>query len=306
MKTVMFSKVERRVAQNASRQARRQLMLVPWDRFHKTYEEYVRWQAFALWARTVVESKGRAPAWLKTILRKRCPGFVEEANRSNQPELLAVQLLPWIQAQTFGFTRSGGWLDALVFYGFRDIRAQAYWTYWEHCICEWKEKEPASVPAFAEWRRSALNSKLQGDVSFAIVRKAVEKYIAFEAIAYWLRPLLGTPTIQLPANVILKLRQESPRLLEFVKREVSAANEGKSGRWQRLFRWGRDHVLTHAKSEGWLDQVLPQIEIHPRHVRLTKFSALWCKSWLENPELPYPSLRPWLRDAEGYVRASPK
>jgi len=304
MKTAKFSKLERRVGHIASRRARLQLMQVPWDRFHKAYEEYIRWQAFALWARAVVELEGCAPPWLKAILRKRCPGLAEEAARSSKPELLGFELLPWVHNQAFGFAKEEGWLDALVFYGFRDTRAQGYWTYWEHCESEWKKRQPASVPAFAEWRRSALNSKLQGDVSFAMVRKAVEKYIDFEAIAYWLRPLLAAPTIQLSANVILELDQESPGLLEFVSREASPANEGKSGSWQRLFSWGKEHVLTRAKSEGWLDRVLPQTEIHPRHVRLAKFSALCCKSWLENSELPYPSLRQWQRDAEGYVRTS--
>jgi len=304
MKTVKFSKLERRVGHIASQRARRQLMQVPWDRFHKAYEEYIRWQAFVLWARAIVELEGSAPSWLDAILRKRSPGFAEEAARPRKPELLGIQLLSWVHNQAFGFAKQEGWLDALIFYGFRDTRSQGYWAYWEHCENEWKERRPALSPTFVQWRRSALNWKLQGDVSCALVTKAVEKYIDFEAIAYWLRPLLGVPTIQLPANVILELGQESPGLLEFVSREVSAANEGKSGSWQRLFSWGKDHVLTRAKSEGWLDRVLPQTEIHPRHVRLAKFSALCCKSWLENSELPYPSLRQWRRDAEGYVRAS--
>jgi len=36
----------------------------------QAYEEYIRWQAFALWARAVVESEGCAPSWLKAILAK--------------------------------------------------------------------------------------------------------------------------------------------------------------------------------------------------------------------------------------------
>jgi len=51
MKTAKYSKLERRVGQITKRRARRQLMQVPWDRFHKAYEEYIRWQAFVLWAR---------------------------------------------------------------------------------------------------------------------------------------------------------------------------------------------------------------------------------------------------------------
>src|SRR6266446_9550616 len=235
MKTAKFTKLEKRVGHIASQRARRQLMQVPWDRFHRAYEEYIRWQAFALWVRAVVESEGRAHPWLKAILRKRCPGFAAEATRSNKPELLGLQLLSWVHNQAFGFAKEEGWLDALVFYGFRDARSQGYWTYWEHCESEWKKRRPASSPTFVQWRRSALNWKLQGDVSCALVTKAVEKYLDFEAFVYWLRPLFQTSKFQLPAHVALELGQECPGLLEFASREISAAYEYKSRSWQRLF-----------------------------------------------------------------------
>ena len=45
-----------------------------------------------------------------------------------------------------------------------------------------------------------------------------------------------------------------------------------------MFNWGKDHVLSQEKKEGWLRCVLRQAEIHPRHVRLAKFSALCSKS----------------------------
>src|SRR5260370_4540018 len=101
MKTAKFTKHEIRCGHIARRRARRQLMQVPWDRFHKAYEEYIRWQAFVLWARAVVESEGCAPPWLKTILRKRCPGFTEEVARSNKPELLGLHLLSLVHHQDF-------------------------------------------------------------------------------------------------------------------------------------------------------------------------------------------------------------
>jgi len=306
MTTAKFTKLERKVRDIAARRARRELMGVPWGRFYNAYEDYIRWQAFALWARAVGGVEGCAPPWLKAILRKRCPGLAEEAARSSKPELLGFELLPWVHNQAFGFAKEEGWLDALVFYGFRDTRAQGYWTYWEHCDSEWKRRRPAPFPTFVQWRRSALNSKLQADVSYAMVRKAVEKYIDFEAIAYWLRPLLGAPTIQLPANVVLELGQESPGLLEFVSREISAAYEHKSRSWQRLFNWGRDHILSRANKEGWLECVLRQVRIQPFHVRMVDYAALCCKSGLGNDALPYPCLRQWQRDMEGYVRESRK
>ena len=304
MKTAKFSKLEKRVGHIASRRARLQLMQVPWDRFHRAYEEYIDWQAFTLWARAVVESERRAPFWLKAILRERCPGFAAEAARSNKPELLGLQLLPWIHNQAFGFAKQKGWLDALVFYGFRDTRSQGYWAYWEHCESEWGKRRPAPFPTFARWRRSALSWKLRGDVSCAAVAKAVEKYLDFEVLVYWLRPLFRGANVQLPPHVSLEVRQESPSLLEFVNREISAPYEDKSRSWQRLFNWGRGHVLSHAEKDGSLDRVLHQAGIHPRHVRLVDYAALWCKSRRVNTALPYPHLRQWQRDMEGYVRSS--
>src|ERR1051325_3290216 len=291
MKIATFSKLERRVGHIASRRVRRPLMQVPWNRFHKAYEEYIRWQAFVLWARAVVELEGSAPSWLEAILRKRCPCFTQEVARSNKPELLSLQLLPWVHKQVFGFAKHEGWLDALVFYGFRDTRAQGYWAYWEHCETEWRRRRPASVPTLVQWRRSALNGKLHGDASFAVVAKAVEKFIDFEAVVFWLRPLYRGAKVQLPPHVVLELRQESSSLLEFASRETSGGYEDKSRSWQRLFNWRKGHVLSHAKKEGWLECVLRQAQIHPRHVRMADYAALWCKSRLGNSAPPYPSLR---------------
>lgn len=306
MKTAKFSKLETRVGHSASRQARRQLMQIPWDRFHKAYEEYIRWQAFTLWARAVVELEGSAPSWLKAILRKRCPCFTEEVARSNKPELLGLQLLPWVHNQVFRFAKEEGWLDALVFYGFRDTRAQGYWAYWEHCEAEWRRRRPASVPTLVQWRRSALNGKLHGDASFAVVAKAVEKFIDFEAVVYWLRPLFQTSKSQLPAHVAPGLGRERPGLLEFVSREISTDCDDRTKSWQRLFNWGKDHVLSPAKKQGWLDCVLRQVRIHPFHVRMADYAAICCKSRLGNTAPPYPSLGQWQTDMEGYVRASRK
>ena len=306
MKTAEFSKLERRVGHIASRQARLQLMQVPWDRFHRAYEEYIHWQAFTLWARAVVESEGCAPSWLKAILRKRCPGFVEETARSRKLELLGLRLLPWIHNQTFGFAKQEGWLDALVFNGFRDTRSQGYWAYWEHCETEWRKRRPASYPAFVQWMRSALSWKLQGDVSYAVVAKAVEKFIDFEALVYWLRPLFRGAKVLLPPHVTLELKQESPSLLEFVSRETLAADEDKSRSWQRLFNWGKDDVLSQAKKEGWLKFVLRQASIHPCHVRMRIYSAFWSRSRADNPVSPHPSFGEWRRAAESYVRTSQK
>ncbi len=305
MKTAKFSRLERSVGSIASRQARRQLMEVPWDRFHKAYEAYISWQAFALWARAVVDLEGSAPSWLKPILRKRCPGFAQEVDRSRKPELLGLNLLSWIHNQAFQLAKQEGWLDALVFYGFRDTRSQAYWTYWEHCDSEWPKRRPAPVPTLAQWTRSALNWKLQGKVGYTVAEKTVEKYIHFEGLVYWLRPIFQAAKVQLPAHVVVELRQQCPGLLEFMSKEISAHYESNSRDWQRLFKWGEDHVLSRAKKEGWLDCVLRQVSIHPRHVRMAGYARLWYESRADQPASSHPSFSEWRKDAERPLRSSP-
>jgi len=54
-----------------------------------------------------------------------------------------------------------------------------------------------------------LNSKLQGDISFAMVREAVEKYIDFEGQSPMVAPLLGVPR-PTAGHVILELGQDLP------------------------------------------------------------------------------------------------
>src|SRR6266436_7965438 len=164
MKAPKLTKFERRVRNMATRRARHQLMCVPWNRFHKAYEKYIRWQAFCLWVRAVVETEGHVSAWLEAVLRKRCPGFLEQRARSNEKRALDLQLRVWIDNQVFRSARDEGWLDALAFYGFRDARSQGNCAYWEHCENEWKKRRPTSFPTFGEWRRSALAWKLNGDV----------------------------------------------------------------------------------------------------------------------------------------------
>jgi len=290
----------------ASRRARRQLMCVPWGRFHIAYEEYIRWQGFALWVRAIVETEGHVPSWLEAVLRKRCPGFLEQRTRSNEKQALDLQLRTWIDSQIFRSAKDEGWLDALAFYGFRDARSQGNFAYWEHCENEWKKRRPTSFPTFAEWWRSALNWKIHGDVRCVSVTKAVEKYIDHQAFVYWLRPLFQAPKIQLPTHVVLELRKECPGLPEFVRTHTPAVQGDKSKRWSRLFNWGKDHFLSQPKKEGWHNCVLRQACIHPRHVRISDYALRCARSRLENPMSPHPPFAEWKRDAETYVRKSQK
>jgi hypothetical protein len=151
------TKLERRVQRIARRKATKQLMRVPWDRFHEAYEEYLRWEALALWVRAVVETEGSAPLWLAATLKKRCPLFIKNEAPLNEPWLFGFRFHEWIHNQIFGLAKQEGWLDALMFYGVRDLRSQNTWAYWEHCQQKWHRRRPASFPIFEEWLRLARN-----------------------------------------------------------------------------------------------------------------------------------------------------
>lgn len=286
----------------ASRRARRQLMRVPWNRFRKAYESYIRWQAFSFWVRAIVETEDHAPTWLGAALRKRCPGLLEQRSRSEKKHPLDLRLRAWIDNQIFRSARDEGWFDALAFYGFRDARSQGNFAFWEHCESEWRKRRPTSFPTFAEWWRSALAWKLNGRVRCVAVTKAVEKYIDHQAFVYWLRPLFQAPKIELPAHVALELEQRCPVLLEFVRACTPTVQCGKSMSWAGSVNWSEERSLESAKREGWLACVLSQARIHPRYVRMTDYALHCARSRLENPASPHPTFGEWQREAESYVR----
>ena len=151
-----------------------------------------------------------------------------------------------------------------------------------------------------------MNWKLHGDTRCCTVAKGVEKYLDFEALVYWLRPFFWTPTIQLPAQVVLEMEREWRGLHEFASTRSSAPYRGKLKSWESLFSWGKVHVLAQAKKEGWFDYVLCQILVHPLHVRMADYGELCFKSPVGKTALPYRSLRQWQSDMEVYVRATRK
>lgn len=42
---------------------------IPWQRLYEVRNQYIDWQEFNLWARSVLEVDGRVPDWLAEILQ---------------------------------------------------------------------------------------------------------------------------------------------------------------------------------------------------------------------------------------------
>ncbi len=284
----------------ACRRATSQLMRVRWDRFRKAHQEYLHWEAFALWVRAIVEAEGRAPSRLVAILKERCPGFIKSGALLNEPGLLAFHLHEWIHNQIFGHARQEGWLDALIFYGVRDLRTQGVWAYWEHCEREWNRRRPASYPSFEKWSNTAQNCELCERASVARVCEVVERYVDWQAFAFWLAPLLEANS-KLPNRIASGLESRCPGFLEFNNSRVLRNRKGKATARQRLMRWIEDHFFSEAKKEGWFDTVLQQARTHPRYVRMVEYWQRWSKSFSQNPTIPYASFGQWRRAADNYV-----
>ncbi len=300
-----FSKVELRAQALASRQAKKQLLQIPWNRFRKAYEEYPEWLGLSLWSRAVVTAKGHASSELLKTLRDRCPGLLESEEPIREPNLLAFHLLEWVHNTIFGYAKRQDWLDALTFYGVRHIRSRAAWAYWELCETEWSRVPPKAVPSFDEWQQRALGTKICGELTYSDVALAVENYIDWEATAQWARPLL-TAGIKLPTHVVVELQRRLSRAC-CRPRSTSRKNDGsRSINWQSAIRLAKQRVRHDAKAEGRPDGFMEWIRFHPRQVRLMVCGKLWTKEQPEKRVRCYPSFPQWNQTADQYTEAKPK
>lgn len=69
------------VQQQADEQANEEARRIPWRLLQAARSEYIAWQEFCFWARSVMESEGSMPSWLAAEIEDRCPGFLEDDSR---------------------------------------------------------------------------------------------------------------------------------------------------------------------------------------------------------------------------------
>lgn len=293
------AKLERCVERTARRRATNQLLRVPWDRFRRAHARYPRWLGFTLWTQAILEVEDRAPSCLVAAVKKRCPGIVNEARRI-EPGLLAFRLQERVHNQIFRKAKQGGWLDALIFFGIRDLRSQAIWAYWEHCEKAWERRRPRSYPTFEHWWRTARKWRFCQEASTAQITTALERYLELQAVAYWLDPLLQANR-ELPATVAAEFERRCPGLLDFSRSLALRQQDANSRLWQRLVGWIEDHYFAEPKKQGWLNIVVKQAHNDPRHVRMVEFWKLSGQNRPWNPAIAYPSFNQWRRAADSYV-----
>ena len=292
-----FSKSELKVRAIARRRANLQLLRVPWSRFQKAYEEYPRWQALALWIEAIIAARDSVPSWLKDDLRKHCPSFVEHEANSNEPKAMGLHLLEWAHNHKFGYAKQQGWLDALTFYGVRHPSSECAWKYWEQCERDWIENKSETFPSFDVWWRNAKKMKLCDKLSYRDLGRAIEKYLDWEALSLWLRPLLASD-VKLPKHVISELKRKCPGILAAQGGGTPRPNVENSEIWRNLLKWGRNHCRLQAGKQGHLD-LRQRAQSHPLHARLLFYAKHWARQQSRTSAQSYPSFRAWQQNAQG-------
>ena len=310
----------RRLQQLARERADSQARRIPWQQLQESRNQYIDWQEFYLWARSILDIENRIPDWLGGILNDQCPGFLqcEEALTAKAAIAtpLALRLEDWIDENIFGFAKEEGWFNAINYYAVRDPRYQRAEACWSECVETWKRAKPAQYPSFEDWkgiaaecdetskllaseRKARLSSKL---VSSDRLTEAVARYMEYEAIAYWARAALERCP-DLPTEVVSEIERRCPGFLDGSIKEwrEQEASRRASQRWQRLMLWIADHFFLDAKNEGWLDAILVQARSHPRAIRTMEYADHCDEVWSSQMPEPYPSFEDWRRDADAYV-----
>ena len=192
-------RLQRAARERADDQARR----IPWQRLYDVRNQYVDWQEFYLWVRSILEVQKEIPDWLKEVLNDRCRGFLQTEKeltpKATKDRPLPLRLEDWIDEHAFEFAKEEGWFNAITYYAVRDPRYQRAEVCWSECVRKWKKAKPRRYPTFDEWkdlaaqcdetahlvvreRKAKSSSKL---VSTDRLTEAVSRYIDWEAFAHW-------------------------------------------------------------------------------------------------------------------------
>jgi hypothetical protein len=309
-----ITRVQRLARERADEQARR----IPWQRLLHVRNEYIDWQEFYLWVRSILEVENRIPDWLVAILNTRNPGFLENEKKltpkaaKNRP--LPLRLEDWIDDQIFGFAQQEGWFNAITYYAVRDPRYRRAEVCWTECVEKWKKAKPVQYPTFDEWKAMAAKCddaahltprERKACASAKLVRSdplaaAVAQYMDYEALAYWACLALESGST-FPSVVERELELRCPGFLES-ELKARPKKSGSTGQeWERLMSWVGGQFFHDAKTEGWFDAILAQVRNHPRAIRTMEYADHCDELWSSQMPDPYPTLDDWRNEADSYV-----
>ena len=149
------ARLQRAACERADDQARR----IPWQRLYDVRNQYVDWQEYYLWTRSILEVEKEMPDWLTETLNDRCQGFLQAEKeltpKATKDRPLPLRLEDWIDEHVFEFAKKEGWFNAITYYAIRDPRYQRAEVCWSECVEKWRKVKPERYPTFEEWEEIA-------------------------------------------------------------------------------------------------------------------------------------------------------
>ena len=128
------------------------------DKLAHAVSRFIDWEAFAYWARPVLERGSEVPAEVMHELRQRCPGLLNDLAKGGgrgSKSHFWDDLMTWIVNHFFHDHRRGDWFDAVLSQSRSHPRAIRTMEYADHCDETWQSRVPNPYPRFDEWRKAA-------------------------------------------------------------------------------------------------------------------------------------------------------
>src|SRR4029077_3254664 len=181
----------RDVRRDSEQQALQEALLVPWSLLAESAAAFAEWHIFDLWVRGIAETADHLPDIVRSGLQSRCPGFLEDQRRERRDNfLLWSSLEGWISAHYCAKAKAEGWLDALLYYAYKDLRTEQAWTSWERTKADWRHTPPPKWPTLEQWTGEVLATR-------SLAHAGTEKARAVEALGRVEAERLGTAVADL-------------------------------------------------------------------------------------------------------------
>lgn len=309
-----------RASDAARAQADREAARIPWTVLLKARRDYIRWQAYSLWVRSIEETLGELPDWLAESVEKRAPGYQRYARdyglhqkRAPCPKGSWRTLELWVSERAFHKPRTEGWMNAVGYYAVKDLASLRDDAYAEWCIENWKTHPPAPFPSFKAWRKASeeMTDQMLNEVEMRDDRRelikhmrsvrpraldlAVEKYVGWQIFALWMRAALEELP-KVPDGVKHALDLKCPGFLE-----RGAAGPYHPRTFALLMQWIEDRFFAKPKREGWCDVLRYEAGIHPRLARAKSYWIDREHEWTRGVRDGYPSFEAWNSAIDRYT-----
>ena len=295
---------------DSKQKALQEALLVPWPQLAESAAAFAEWHIFVLWVRAITETTDHLPDTVRSALRFRCPGFLEEQNRERKDGFpLWSSLEEWISAHCFANAKAEGWFDALMYYAYKDLRTEQAWTAWERTKADWRHTAPQKWPTLEEWTGEVLATsslahsgtekaravEALGRVEAARLRTAVTDLIASRALALWV-DCISKPAQPLREAVFAELQTRCPGFPPPSYADAIWAPP----LFSRLLRLGESNWRVRAQAEGWYAALRYHVVHHPRYQRLVHYNQRCHDEWSQALPNFYPSFVDWLSAADAY------